>query len=59
VRCAASELLLVESVFEPTHHGTVSSYTEEEDSSTGEIIVRNQILSKYPEIAIRSRQQTR
>jgi hypothetical protein len=50
----------VESVFKSTHHGNgFKLYKEEEDSSTGEIIVRNQILSKYPEIAIRSRQQTR
>jgi hypothetical protein len=41
------------SILKSTHHGNgFKLYKEEEDSSTGEIIVRNQILSKYPEIKL-------
>lgn len=41
------------SILKSTHHGNgFKLYKEEEDPATGEIIIRNQVLSKYPEIKL-------
>lgn len=39
------------SILKSTHHGNgFRLFKEEEDPATGDIIIRNQVLSKYPEI---------
>jgi hypothetical protein len=41
------------SILKSTHHGNgFQLYKEEEDETTGDTIIRNQILSKYPEIKL-------